>query len=234
MGDVLSLIEQAESAFEAGQAEAAAQKMSDGEFTLEDFLEQMQSVRKMGPIANILGMLPGAAAMKDQLASVDEKHLDRVQAIIRGMTPAERDDPKIINGSRRLRIANGSGVGVTDVNQLVERFFEARKMMKNMAGQGGARPPARSARKGGKAQRGPKSMPAIAGIAAESSGGQRSVGSYETPGLNQLPPGLAGLDQLPEGFDPSALTFPGTAGGGGGRGSGGSGGGKKGNKKRRK
>jgi signal recognition particle subunit SRP54 len=117
-------------------------------------------------------------------------------------------------------------------------------MMKNMAGQfglgglpgmGGGRKAARSARKGGgKAARGPKTMPAIAGIAAESSGGQRSVGSYETPGLNQLPPGLAGLDQLPEGFDPSALTFPGNAAGGGGRGSGGSGGGKKGNKKRRK
>jgi signal recognition particle subunit SRP54 len=239
MGDVLSLIEQAEQAFDAGQAEAAAKKMGEGDFSLEDFLEQMQSVRKMGPIANILGMLPGAAGMKEQLANVDEKHLDRVQAIIRGMTPAEREDPKIINGSRRLRIANGSGVGVTDVNQLVERFFEARKMMKNMAGQfglgsmpgmGGGRKAARSARKGGKAARGPKSMPAIAGIASESSG-QRSVGSYETPGLNQLPPGLAGLDQLPEGFDPAALSFPGNAGGGGGRGSGG---GKKGNKKKRK
>jgi signal recognition particle subunit SRP54 len=244
MGDVLSLIEQAEEAFEAGQAEAAARKMGEGDFTLEDFLEQMQSVRKMGPIANILGMLPGAAGMKDQLANVDEKHLDRVQAIIRGMTPAERADPKMINGSRRLRIANGSGVGVTDVNQLVERFFEARKMMKNMAGQfglpgmgGGGRKAVRSARKaGGKGQRGGgKTMPAIAGIAAESTSnrGQRSVGSYETPGLNQLPPGLAGLDQLPEGFDPGALTFPGNAGGGGNGGRG-SGGGKKGNKKRKK
>jgi signal recognition particle subunit SRP54 len=238
MGDVLSLIEQAEEAFEAGQAEAAARKMGEGDFTLEDFLEQMQSVRKMGPIANILGMLPGAAGMKDQLASVDEKQLDRVQAIIRGMTPAERADPKIINGSRRLRIANGSGVGVTDVNQLVERFFEARKMMKNMAGQfglpgmGGGRKAARSARKGGGSRQrgGGKTMPAIAGIAAESSRGQRSVGSYETPGLNQLPPGLAGLDQLPDGFDPGALTFPGNSGGGGR----GSGGGKKGNKKRKK
>jgi signal recognition particle subunit SRP54 len=244
MGDVLSLIEQAEQAFDAGQAEAAAKKMGEGDFTLEDFLEQMMSVRKMGPIANILGMLPGAAGMKDQLANVDEKHLDRVQAIIRGMTPAERADPKIINGSRRLRIANGSGVGVTDVNQLVERFFEARKMMKNVAGQfgglpgmGGGRKAARSARKGGKGNQrgGGKTMPAIAGIAAESSSqrGQRSVGSYETPGLNQLPPGLAGLDQLPEGFDPGALTFPGNSGGNGGGGRG-SGGGKKGTKKRRK
>ena len=97
----------------------------------------MLLIRKMGPIGNLLGMLPGAAGMKDALANVDEKQLDRVQAIIRGMTPAERDNPKIINGSRRLRIANGSGVTVTDVNQLVDRFFDARKMMSQMAGRMG-------------------------------------------------------------------------------------------------
>ena len=239
MGDVLTLIEQAEQAFEEGQAEAAAAKMGTGELTLEDFLEQMMAVRKMGPIANVLGMLPGANQMKDQLSGLDEKHLDRVQAIIRGMTPAERADPKIINGSRRLRIANGSGVGVTDVNQLVERFFEARKMMKNMAGQfglpgmGGGRKGKRQAAKAVKGRRGPKQMPAIAGIAQESTGqrdgGERSVGSYQTPGLNQLPPALAGMNELPAGFDPGALTFPGTSGGGRGNG-----GGKKGNKKKRK
>ncbi|MEJ2890008.1 signal recognition particle protein [Actinomycetospora aeridis] len=241
MGDVLTLIEQAEQAFEEGQAEAAAAKMGTGELTLEDFLEQMMAVRKMGPIANVLGMLPGANQMKDQLAGLDEKHLDRVQAIIRGMTPAERADPKIINGSRRLRIANGSGVGVTDVNQLVERFFEARKMMKNMAGQfglpgmGGGRKGKRQAAKAAKnVRKGPKSMPAIAGIAQESTGqdrGERSVGSYQTPGLNQLPPALAGMNELPPGFDPGALSFPGNAGGGSPRGNGG---GKKGTKKKRK
>lgn len=235
MGDVLSLIEQAEQAFEEGQAEKAAQKMSEGDFTLEDFLEQMQAVRKMGPIANILGMLPGAANMKDQLGQIDEKHLDRVQAIIRGMTPAERADPKMINGSRRLRIANGSGVGVSDVNQLVDRFFDAKKMMTKMAGQfglpgsagrGAARKAARNARKGGgRPQRGPKQMPAIAGIANESGAQQRAVGSYDTPGLNQLPPGLAGMSDLPADFDPSSLTFPGTKSGGGGP---------KGNKKKRR
>jgi signal recognition particle subunit SRP54 len=240
MGDVLTLIEQAEQAFEEGQAEAAAAKMGSGELTLEDFLEQMMAVRKMGPIANVLGMLPGANQMKDQLSGLDEKHLDRVQAIIRGMTPAERADPKIINGSRRLRIANGSGVGVTDVNQLVERFFEARKMMKNMAGQfglpgmGGGRKGKRQAAKAVKGRKGPKQMPAIAGIAAETSTdrGERSVGNYQTPGLNQLPPALAGMNELPPGFDPAALSFPGAAGGGG------NGGGarspKKGSKKKRK
>ena len=94
-------------------------------------------IRKMGPIGNLLGMLPGAGQMKDALAAVDDSQLDRVQAIIRGMTPAERADPKIINASRRLRIANGSGVTVAEVNQLVDRFFEARKMMSQMAGQMG-------------------------------------------------------------------------------------------------
>lgn len=134
MGDVLSLIEQAEQVFDAQQAEEAAAKIGAGELTLEDFLEQMLAVRKMGPIGNLLGMLPGAAQMKDALAEVDDKQLDRVQAIIRGMTPQERADPKIINASRRLRIANGSGVTVSEVNQLVERFFEARKMMSSMLG----------------------------------------------------------------------------------------------------
>ena len=137
MGDVLTLIEQAEQVFDAEQAEAAAAKIGSGELTLEDFLEQMLAIRKMGPIGNLLGMLPGAGQMKDALAAVDDRQLDRVQAIIRGMTPAERADPKIINASRRLRIANGSGVAVSEVNQLVDRFFEARKMMSPMAGQMG-------------------------------------------------------------------------------------------------
>src|SRR6201989_362952 len=105
--------------------------------TREYFLDQMLAIRKMGPIGNLLGMLPGAGQMKDALAAVDDRQLDRVQAIIRGMTPAERADPKIINASRRLRIANGSGVNVSEVNQLVDRFFDARKMMSSMAGQMG-------------------------------------------------------------------------------------------------
>ncbi len=159
MGDVLSLIEQAEQVFDQKQAEATAQKIGSGQLTLEDFLEQMMAVRKMGPIGNLLGMLPGAGQMKDALANVDEKQLDRVQAIIRGMTPAERDDPKIINASRRLRIANGSGVKVSDVNQLVDRFFEARKMMAAMAGRMGmpvpaSRSAARRARRARRAARG--------------------------------------------------------------------------------
>jgi signal recognition particle subunit SRP54 len=135
MGDVLTLIEQAEQAFDADQAEAMASKLASREgFTLEDFLEQLLAIRKMGPIANLLGMLPGAGQMKEQIKQVDDRDLDRTAAIIRSMTPAERVTPKIINASRRVRIANGSGVSVTDVNQLLERFAQAQKMMGQMAG----------------------------------------------------------------------------------------------------
>src|SRR4051794_24279408 len=135
MGDVLTLIEQAEQAFDAEQAEKMASKLAsrDG-FTLEDFLEQMMAIRKMGPIANLLGMLPGAGQMKEQLKQTADPALDRTAAIIRSMTPEERVNSKIINASRRVRIANGSGVSVTDVNQLLERFTQAQKMMGQMAG----------------------------------------------------------------------------------------------------
>ncbi|WP_309114084.1 signal recognition particle protein [Saccharothrix sp.] len=210
MGDMLTLIEQAEQAFDAEQAEAAAVKMGSGQLTLEDFLEQMLTLRKMGPIANLLGMLPGAGQMKDQLANLDEKHLDRVQAIIRGMTPAEREDPKIINASRRLRIANGSGVRVSDVNDLVNRFFEARKMMSQMAGRfglPGSRPKGGKGKKGKKGKKGrgptqPKVRGGFPGMPGMLPGGL-------PPGMGQLPPGLdGGLNDLPPGFDPTKFKFP--------------------------
>jgi signal recognition particle subunit SRP54 len=213
MGDVLSLIEQAEQVFDADQAEAAAAKIGSGELTLEDFLEQMLAIRKMGPIGNLLGMLPGAGQMKDALAAVDDSQLDRVQAIIRGMTPAERTDPKIINASRRLRIANGSGVAVSEVNQLVDRFFEARKMMSQMAGQMGmpfGRKGSKSKavkgknkQKGKKGGRGP-TPPKVAnplGIGGGMPAGFPDL-SNMPKGLDELPPGLAD-------FDLSKLKFPG-------------------------
>jgi signal recognition particle subunit SRP54 len=139
MGDVMTLIEQAEKAFDQDQAMKAAQKLSGqgGEFTLDDFLEQMQQVRKLGSMSKILGMLPGMGQMRDQLENFDEREIDRIQAVIQSMTPAERANPKIIDGSRRARIANGSGRQVSDVNSLVDRFFEARKMMMQMAKGGG-------------------------------------------------------------------------------------------------
>ncbi len=212
MGDLLTLIEQAELVFDEEQTAKAAAKISSGELSLEDFLEQMLAIRKMGPIGNILGMLPGAntGQMKDALAQVDDRQMDKLQAIIRGMTPAERADPKIINGSRRLRIANGSGVTVTDVNELVNRFFEARKMMKQMAGQfgfgGGARSATRKQAKARKGKKGTGRRPTPPRAGAQP-GGMRGV-----PDLSQMPPSLRdlppGLDQLPPGFDPSRLKFP--------------------------
>jgi signal recognition particle subunit SRP54 len=209
MGDLLTLIEQAEQHFDQEQAEAAAAKIGSGELTLEDFLEQMLAVRKMGPIANLLGMLPGAGQMKDALAQVDDKHLDRLQAIIRGMTPAERNDPKIINASRRLRISKGSGVTVRDVNDLVNRFFEARKMMQQMAGRFGL-PGSRTNRTTKRGKKGKKGKgrgptpPRVRGGMPGFPGGLPDLSNLP-PTLRELPPGL---NDLPPGFDPSKLKFP--------------------------
>ncbi len=209
MGDVLTLIEQAEQVFDAQQAEEAAAKIGSGELTLEDFLEQMLAIRKMGPIGNLLGMLPGAGQMKDALAAVDDTQLDRVQAIIRGMTPAERADPKIINASRRLRIANGSGVAVSEVNQLVDRFFDARKMMSQMAGQMGmpfgrkgssSRKTAKNKKKGKKGGRGPTPPRTKSPFGAGVPEGFPDL-SNMPKGLDELPPGLADIDL-------SKLKFP--------------------------
>ena len=139
MGDMLTLIEQAEKTFDADQAAKAAAKLTGqgGDFTLDDFLEQMQQVRKLGSMSKIMGMLPGMGQFRDQLENFDEREIDRIQAVIQSMTPAERANPKMIDGSRRARIAKGSGRQVSDVNQLVDRFFEARKMMQSMAKGGG-------------------------------------------------------------------------------------------------
>ncbi|MFI2074676.1 signal recognition particle protein [Streptomyces triculaminicus] len=141
MGDMLSLIEKAEQTFSQDEAEKMAAKLAKGpkEFTLDDFLSQMEQVRKMGSISKLLGMLPGMGQIKEQINNLDERDVDRTAAIIKSMTPAERQDPTIINGSRRARIAKGSGVDVSAVKNLVERFFDARKMMSRMA-QGGGMP----------------------------------------------------------------------------------------------
>ncbi|WP_374974565.1 signal recognition particle protein [Microbacterium trichothecenolyticum] len=133
LGDILTLIEQAQQAFDEAEALKVAEKLATEQFTLEDFLEQMQQMRKMGSMKKMLGMLPGMGQMKDQLDNFDEREIDRTEAIIRSMTPAERRNTKLLNGSRRLRIARGSGMTVTDVNQLVQRFDQAAKMMKTVA-----------------------------------------------------------------------------------------------------
>jgi signal recognition particle subunit SRP54 len=133
LGDVLTLIEQAQDAFDEDEARKVAEKFATDSFTLDDFLKQMQQLRNMGSIKKMMGMLPGAGAMKQQLDNFDEKEIVRTEAIIQSMTRAERTTPKLLNGSRRLRIARGSGMTVTEVNQLVSRFEQASKMMKTVA-----------------------------------------------------------------------------------------------------
>jgi signal recognition particle subunit SRP54 len=203
MGDMLTLIEQAQKHFDEDEAEKMAAKLAAGnQFTLEDFLAQLQAIRKMGPIGNLLGMMPGMGQMKDAISQIDDKDLDRTAAIIRGMTPAERENPKIINGSRRLRIANGSGVKVNDVNQLVDRFFEARKMMGQMSNmmpgmrKRSATKSSKNARKGKKGKskgRGPTQARMPAGF---------PPGAFGPAGLPpELPPGM----ELP---DLSKLNLP--------------------------
>ncbi len=200
MGDMLTLIEQAQKHFDEDEAEAMAAKLASGnQFTLEDFLEQLQAIRRMGPIGNLLGMMPGMGNIKDALANVDDKDLDRTAAIIRGMTPLERENPKIINGSRRLRIATGSGVKVSDVNQLVDRFFEARKMMGQMGGMLPGGMAKRSATKSSKNKR----------KAKQNKGRGRSTsGPTQARMPAGFPPGgFPGLPQAPGGQDPS-LNLP--------------------------
>ncbi|HNF83837.1 MAG TPA: signal recognition particle protein, partial [Solirubrobacterales bacterium] len=134
MGDVLSLIEKAEEQVSEEEAEELQRKMSEGQFTLEDFLKQMRQIRKMGPIGNLLGMMPGMGAMKNlKDVDVDDGELDRVEAIILSMTPHERAMPQIIKGSRRRRIAEGSGTKIQQVNNLVKQFDQMKKLMKHMA-----------------------------------------------------------------------------------------------------
>ncbi|ETK33984.1 signal recognition particle protein [Microbispora sp. ATCC PTA-5024] len=213
MGDILTLIEQAQKTFDEQEAAKMAGKLVSGDgFTLEDFLEQMMMVRRMGPIKNLLGMMPGMGQMRDQLNQVDDRDLDRIAAIIRSMTPGERQDPKIINGSRRARIATGSGVTVTEVSNLVVRFFEAQKMMRRMT-QGMGIPGMPGGRKNQKAQKAKKGR-RVSGDPRKAALG-KSAGASDAPkvpkgalgnlGGGQLPPGL----ELPPGFDPSKLKLPG-------------------------
>ena len=186
MGDVLSLIEQAEKVFEKDQAEKAAEKMLEGEFTLDDFLEQMQALKKMGPLGNLMGMLPGMPKeMKG--AQIGDDQLKPVEAIIRSMTPLERRKPEIINGSRRNRIANGSGTTVADVNRLVKQFSEMQKMMKRM----GAMAP-RPGKKGKKGKPGRTGLPSFGGMPGGFPGG--------------MPPGFPGM---PQGSPGAPGGFPG-------------------------
>jgi signal recognition particle subunit SRP54 len=185
MGDVLTLIEKAEQVYEKEAAEQAAAKLFEGQFTFEDFLEQLQQVRKMGPLGNLVGMIPGLPKeIKNQ--EIDDREINRIEAIIRSMTPQERANPKLIDGSRRSRIAAGSGVMPGDVSALVKQFDDVQKMMKRMGAVPGL---GRKMKKKGKAKAGggrvtPK------GTKPVSAGGKPppftipGIGDDNFPGLN--------------------------------------------------
>jgi signal recognition particle subunit SRP54 len=218
MGDMLTLIEQAEKAFDADQTAAMASKLVSGEgFTLEDFVEQLAMVRKLGPIGNFLGMLPGAGQNRELLSQISDADLDHAAAIINSMTLQERRNPKILNGSRRARIAKGSGTTVGEVNNLVVRFLEGQKMMKAMMGGGGIpgmpqipgmrRAAAKAAKgkkgsskkkpKGGRPGGAPGRSPS--GAASAAPGGPHGPGGGGPAGL-----GGAGLGGAPGGLIPPA------------------------------
>ena len=204
MGDVLTLIEQAEKAFDEEQTAKYTKKFTEGEdFTLDDFLDQMLTVRKMGSLGKLMGMLPGMGEMKNALEQVDDRDLDRAAAIIQSMTPAERNDPKILNASRRQRIASGSGQTVTEVNNLVNRFAEAQKMMKSM-GKGGMPGIPGMPGMGGKKSKGKMAKQAKPAKGKKGRSGNPAKRAQQThepevqdfnapPDLSQLPPDLKNL-----------------------------------------
>jgi signal recognition particle subunit SRP54 len=217
LGDVLTLIEQAERTFDSEQAATMAGKLTSGEgFTLEDFVEQLAMVRKLGPIGNLLGMLPGAGQNRELLSQVNDKDLDRAAAIINSMTREERRNPKILNGSRRARIAAGSGVTVGEVNQLIVRFLEGQKMMRqmmgSMPGMGGMRRSSKARAKKKRAKGG--------GRPAGTSRGAGSLDGSAKGGAGQGSLGQAAGLGRPGGMGPAALpgfsSLPGLGGDNGG------------------
>jgi signal recognition particle subunit SRP54 len=214
MGDILTLIEQAEKNWDKDEAARMAKKFADQEdFTLDDFLAQMQQIRNMGSMKKMLMMMPGAQNIRQQLENFDEREIDRVEAIVRSMTPHERVAPKIINGSRRARIARGSGVHVSEVNGLLERFGQAQKMMKKMA-QGGGIPgmPGMPGPGGfGGARKTAKNAPkkkARSGNPAKAAQQLREAEERRANAAKALPAGAAFGQQGAENFDPSSLNLP--------------------------
>ncbi len=239
LGDVLTLIEQAERTFDQDQAASMAGKLASGEgFTLEDFVEQLAMVRKLGPIGNLLGMLPGAAQNREALSQVSDKDLDRAAAIVNSMTVEERRNPKVLNGSRRARIARGSGVTVGEVNQLIVRFLEGQKMMRqmmgSMPGMGGQRRQSKTRNKSKKKGKGGGrpagarqgiGSPASAKQALEELAGMGGAAAAGAAGGASLPggaggaggpAGIPGFGSLP-GLGDGGLQLPGKPGGQGGQ-----------------
>ncbi len=193
MGDVETLIEKAEEAFEKEQAEIAAERMLEGTFTLEDFLEQMQQIKKMGPLQNLLQMMPNLPK-EARNAEIDDRQLARVEGMIFAMTPAERTQPDIIDGSRRLRIANGAGVKPNDVRQLLTQFSQMRQVMMQMSGLGSKRinPKARKRGKKGKRKGGGR-VTAKGSLVPTSRGAKVPQGAGAT-GVSDFPLALPGLE----------------------------------------
>jgi signal recognition particle subunit SRP54 len=191
MGDMLTLIEKAEQVYEKAEAEAAAAKLFEGQFTFDDFLDQLQQVRKMGPISNLVGLIPGLPKELKN-AEIDDAEMNRIEAIIRSMTPGERANPSMLDGSRRLRIANGSGTSTTEVSALVKQFSDVQRMMKRMGGLPGL---GRKAKKGKKGKGGGRVTPKGVGPSGSKAGkppfvlpgldadGPPDLGGFELPGL---------------------------------------------------
>ncbi len=165
MGDVLTLIEKAQSDITEQEAARMEERLRRADFTFEDFLDQLKQVRKMGSLSSIIGLLPGVPGMKElKNAQIDDRQMDRIEAIVFSMTPEERRHPDLIDGSRRQRIAAGSGTQVADVNRLLKQFREMKKMLKQMAGAKGRPARAHAAARGPEARA--RAMPARAGRAA--------------------------------------------------------------------
>jgi signal recognition particle subunit SRP54 len=219
MGDVLTLIEQAEKAFDKREADEMARKfLAEEDFTFEDFLQQMNAIKKMGSLKSMLKMMPGMQGMRAQLDAFDDKEFDRIEAMVRSMTPFERTHPKQINGSRRARIAKGAGVTPTDINQLLERFGQAQKMMKSLArggggglpgmpglpGSGGRRSKAQPQRKKSKSGN-PAKRAAEERAAAERAASANKAGAASAFGLPGADAGADAADldpsMLPKGFE---------------------------------
>ena len=211
MGDVMTLIEQAEKAWDKEEAARMAKKFADQEdFTLDDFLAQMQQIRNMGSMKKMLMMMPGAQNIRQQLEQFDEREIDRVEAIVRSMTPHERVAPKIINGSRRARIARGSGVHVSEVNGLLERFAQAQKMMKKLA-QGGGIPgmPGMPGPGGfGGAKKAAKNAPKKKARSGNPAKAAQQLREAEQKRASSVPTGSAFGAQPGGDFDPSQLNLP--------------------------
>ncbi|NYD65729.1 signal recognition particle protein [Agromyces atrinae] len=205
LGDMLTLIEQAQEAFDEDEARKVAEKIASDQFTLDDFLGQMQQLRGAGSLKKMIGMLPGAGQMKQQLDQFDEKEIVRTEAIIQSMTPAERKNHKLLNGSRRLRIARGSGMTVTDVNQLIARFEQAAKMMRTVARGGvpqipGMGPIPGAGFGGGRGKQQPKKKGSRSGNPAKRAAENAAIASGAKPAANAGGSGFGlGGDAAPTG-----------------------------------